>query len=88
MDAENLTVYSPLGRPVIVYSPLAFVVAHRSAALLEAHTFASAIAPLPAASVTVPVILPPGSSAASTPDAVAPALTDTGVASEAVALPL
>ena len=54
------TVYSPVGRPLTVYSPLELVVAHLSAAASAAHTVAPATAAFVFAFVTVPLICPPG----------------------------
>ena len=80
--------YSPVPRPVIVYSPFAFVVAQPAPTLGVTQTRAPASAFFVNPSVTVPVISPPACRAALMADVVAPALTDTDVASGAVASPL
>ncbi len=88
VEAENLTVYSPVASPVIVYSPLALVVSQPAPTSPEAHTSAPATAVLVALSVTLPEICAPTCSAALIPADVTPAVTGTGVASEAVSPPL
>ena len=88
VEAENLTVYSPVASPVIVYSPLAFVVSQPTPTSPEAHTSAPLTAALVVLSVTFPEICAPTCSAALIPADVTPAVTGTGVASEGVSPPL
>ena len=81
--------YSPVSSPLMVYSPASLESPQASpAAARGAHQRPGDGFFLPAAAVTLPVIWAPTCRVASTADLVAGAVTDTGVASEALALPL